>query len=224
MYPEHPDTIVLKNSFYPQGLSELSIWNHYQKYKDSILLQAKDREIMIFIKVDGSLVVRRGKSSGYIFLDKSNYDSIITGRSLSLHATMRRYEDIAIVDIDTDDFQKAKQATKDCYEVLSKVAIFSDKEVRFSGKSSFHIMCKLKKKMDIDTIRFLLQKIFTSSSISDKYTVGKKKSIIPNIDLFRNTYRGAWIMRDSLSVIGLKCTKVEINNIDSFSKERAIIM
>lgn len=220
MYPKHPQTVIIKNKFYPNGLTELDIWNHYQKYKLSILDQAKNRDIMTFFKVDDSILVKRkGKTTDFIKLNNKNYDVVITGRTLSLHATMKRYENICIVDIDTNDFELGKKATVDCYDILNRFPIFLNKQIRFTGKTSFHIYCELTKRMEIDSIRFLLNKIFTNSTISQKYNIGKYRASGVNIDLFRNSFRGGFIMLNSLSVVGLRCTEVSYSDINYFNRE-----
>lgn len=225
-FPKHPQEIVIKNNFYPRGLTEIDVWNYYQYYKKSILVQSKNRDIMTFIKTDGdSLVVKRkGKTTKFIRLNNQNYDNIITGRTLSIHSTMKRIENIGIVDVDTDNFNKAKEATKDCYDVLKRFPIFTNLQIRFTGKTSFHIICTLSKKMNIDSIRLLLLKIFKSSNISEKYSISKNRSgNIPNIDLFRNSYRGGFIMLNSLSTVGLQCVSLMYNELNNFMKERSVI-
>jgi len=223
-FPQHPQQIILKNNFYPRGLSEINVWNHYQYYKKSILEQSKNRDIMIFIKADSVLVKRKGKTTQFIRLNNQNYDNIITGRTISIHSTMKKSENIGVVDIDTDDFNKAKEATKDCYDVLKRFPIFTNLQIRFTGKTSFHIFCTISKSMNIDSIRLLLSKIFKSSNIIEKYSIDKsRKNNIPNIDLFRNTYRGGFIMLNSLSTIGLQCISIGYNELNNFKKERSII-
>jgi hypothetical protein len=179
---------------------------------------------MTFIKVDTILVKRKGKDTNFIRLNNQNYDSTITGRTLSIHATMKRTENIGIVDIDTDDFNEAKKATKDCYDILKRFPIFTDLQIRFTGKTSFHIFLTLTKPMNVDSIRLLLFKIFKNSVIAEKYSIKKTRTgDIPNIDLFRNSYRGGFIILNSLSTIGLQCKLVGYNELNNFIKERSII-
>ena len=224
MFPKNPETIIIKHQFYQHGLREIDIWNHYIRFKNSIINQSINRDLMFFIKVDGILVKRKGKTTNFIRLNQSNYEEMITGRTLSIHATMHKTEDIAVVDIDTDDFNKAKEATRDCYDVLKKYPIFQKIQIRFSGKTSFHIFCNLTKKINIDSIRYLLEKIFRTSEIINKYTISKARSgSTPNIDLFRNTYRGGYILLNSLSTIGLQCMEVSYNDLNNFMKEKSII-
>jgi len=226
-YPENPKTIIIKNSFYQgnSALTELDIYNHYIYFKNSILEQVRNRDVMIFLKIDNSIIVKRkGQETNFIRLTNKNYDYIISGRTLSIHTTMKKTEDIGIVDIDTDNFNKAKEATKDCYEVLRRFPIFTDLQIRFTGKSSFHIFCTLSKKLNIDSIRLLLLKIFKNSSVAEKYTISKARTgNIPNIDLFRNSYRSGFIVLNSLSVFGLKCMEVKYNELNNFVKERSVI-
>lgn len=223
-YPQNEDNIILKNSFYPRGLREIDIWNHYQLYKNSILYQSKSRDLMMFISADGIRVKRKGSNTKFIRLNSNNYDIIITGRTLSIHATMKRTEDIAVVDIDTDNFKAAKEAVKECYNILKGFPVILNQQIRFTGKSSFHIFCKLSRKMNIDSIRLMLTKIFKHSIIADKYTIGKTRTgSVPNIDLFRNSFRGGFILLNSLSIIGLKCMEIKLNNLNSFRREEAKI-
>lgn len=224
-YPQNPNQIILKNSFYSQGLREIDIWNYYQRYKNSIISQAQNRDLMMFLAVDDKILVKRkGSTTKFIRLNQNDFDSLVTGRTISIHGTMKKVEDIAIVDIDTDDIDAAKDAVKDCYNVLKGFPVILNQQIRFTGKSSFHIFCRLSRKMNIDSIRLMLTKIFRNSSVADKYTLSKARTgRVPNIDLFRNSFRGGFILLDSLSVIGLKCMEIELNELNSFRKEKAKI-
>lgn len=224
MYPKNPEKIVLKNEYYPLGLREIDIWNYYQKYRDSICEQALHREIIIFLSVDGIIVLRKSREGSFIKLTRSNYDKIISGRTLSLHATMKKREDVAIVDIDCNNFDLAKQATLDCYDKLVNFKLIKDIQIRFTGKTSFHIFCRMDKKYNIDSIRLVIEKYLKSFKELSKYTFLKSRtSTRPNIDLFRNVYRAGFIMLNSLSVIGLRCMELDPASVESFNKTDAII-
>jgi hypothetical protein len=58
-YPKNPDTIVLRNSYYPNGLREIDVWNYYQKVKRDILDETKSRDVMLGIMVDVNKPVLR---------------------------------------------------------------------------------------------------------------------------------------------------------------------
>ena len=162
-YPDNPDTIILKNRYYPQGVTEIDVWNHYQKVKSDILIQTKNRDLMFFIMVEQNKpVVRRRISNKFIRLTPMNYDQMITGRTVSIHSAMGAYEDFGIIDVDIhpgDGFKWAQIVARDVYEfVMDKMPIVRGAQIRYTGKHSFHIKCDFNRKMKIDVIRFLLRR------------------------------------------------------------------
>ena len=114
-YPQHPNTIVIINEYYPGGIKEIDIWNYYQRYKNSILKETMGRDLMFFIAVDLNqlVVLRKGRSTQFLRLTPRTYDTMITGRIISIHSTMFKAEDFGIIDIDTDDFNVAKSTAID---------------------------------------------------------------------------------------------------------------
>jgi hypothetical protein len=229
-YPQNPETIVLKNSLYPSGLKEIDIWNYYQSVKTSILNETKNKDVMLAIMVDLNKPVlrRRGKEGKTIRLTPQNYDEIITGRTVTIYSTMGVYSDMGVIDIDidpSDGFHWAKRATGDVYEyVMDKMPVVKTASIRFTGKSSFHIVCDFKQKMKLDTMRFMLQKFLRNSDLSRVYTIeAKRRPGVPNLDLSPNKINGAYITLNSLSIVGLKCMDVPFNKLNSFTHSMAKI-
>ncbi len=221
-YPKHPKNILIKNKYYPNGLNEISNWTYYQKNKFNILKETRFKNLMLFIATDENTytVKRKGTTTNYVRLNPQNYDSIIHPRVISIHSTMKAYEDIAIIDIDIDNISLAKRATKEIYEYIQNNKSFIiDSKIRFTGKTSFHIFCKLDNKYPIDMIRKNLQYFLSKNiNIINSYTLnlGKRKPGIPNIDLSSNKYLGGYITLHSLSVIGLKCMEIKYSELSSF--------
>lgn len=228
-YPQHPDTIVIKNKFYPKGITELMIWDYYQKVKGPLMKEVYNRDLMFFIMVDiNKPIIKRKVNNKFIRLTPANYDSIITGRTVSIHSAMGTYENFGIIDIDidpSDGFAWARKVTADVYEfVMDKMPIVRTAQIRFTGKNSFHIVCDFGRKMKIDSIRFLLQRLLQQSDLSKVYTIsGKRKAGIPNLDMAPNKFRGNYITLHSLSIWGLKCMEVPYNKLLSFNPMRARI-
>lgn len=220
---------MIQNKFYPRGVTEIDIWNYYQRAKASIIKETKNRDIMFFIMVDkNKSVVRRKGSKGLIRLNPTNYDSIITGRTVSLHSAMGPYENFGIIDIDvdpSDGFRWSKEVTSKVYDfVMDKMPIVRTAQIRFTGKQSFHIKCDFGRKMKIDVVRFLLAKFLRESELSKVYTVeGKRRPGIPNLDMAPNKLRGNYITLNSLSVWGLKCMEVSYSSLMSFDPMMARI-
>ena len=228
-YPENPNTIVIQNRFYPNGVRELDIWNYYQKVKSSIIKETQNRDVMFFIMVEKNKpVVRRKGSQGTIRLTPANYDKASTGRTVSLHSAMGPYENFGIIDIDidpSDGIRWAREVTSRVYDfVMDKMPIIRTASIRFTGKHSFHIKCDFGRKMKIDVVRFLLGKFLRESELSKVYTVeGKRRPGIPNLDMAPNKLRGNYITLNSLSVWGLKCMEVPYSSLMSFDPRHAMI-
>ena len=224
--PKNPKTIIVKNKYYPTGLTEENVWNYYQRNKSLILREVGSRQLMFAIMVDvNKPVLRKNWEKGKpITLSNSTYDNRITGRTIAIYSLMRGYEDQAIVDIDSDDFKKARECTMDTYDELEKFDMVEDLRIRFTGKTSFHILCTFYRKNPIDRIRSSLQDYLKSTNLEDKYTIEfKRKKNIPNIDLSPNKFNGAYITLHSLSLLGLKCTHISYDALMRFHPNNAKI-
>lgn len=227
--PENPETIVLKNKYYPQGLREIDIWDYYQRVKPQILKETRLRDLMFMIMVDVNKPIIRKKLRGKaIRLTPQNYDQIITGRTVAIYSSMASTEDFGIIDIDVhprDGIRWANKAAYDVYDfVMDRVPIVRTASIRFTGKTSFHIICNFQKKMKIDVIRFLLRKFLAESELSKVYTVQAKRTAgVPNLDLAPNKFRGNYITLHSLSLFGLICMDVPYNQILRFDPNSARI-
>ena len=228
-YPEHPDTIILKNRYYSRGLREIDVWNHYQKVKPQLLAETKNLDLMFIIMVDvNKPIIRRRVNDRTVRLTPQNYDQIITGRTLSIHKAMGSISTYGIIDVDIDprdDIRWAIRASKDTYDfVMDKMPIVKKASIRFTGKSSFHILCDFERRMKVDTMRFLMHKFLAESELSRVYQVGgKRKSGVPNLDLDRNCLRCNHIALHALSVWGLKCMEVPYTRLERFNPREAIV-
>lgn len=223
-YPQHPDTIIVKNAFYPDGLREIDIWNYYQKIKRPFLKETLGKTLIVFfaISLNKTIVLRKNKSGELIRLNFTDYNEIISGRTLSFHTEMERDTDIGIIDIDTDNFDLAKEATRDIYDIFLKAPFIDDIKIRYTGKTSFHLILGYKRKLWVDTGRELIYDFLIKNKVDNRYTIsGKRTKNIPNLDLGRNHYRAGYITLGSLSVDGLRCMNIDQRFLRNFSKDRA---
>jgi hypothetical protein len=195
--------------------------------KSKLLEEVSGRDLMFYIATDvDKLIIRRaGKGTEYIRLTNANWDDEIHGRVISIHSAMKKIDNIAIVDIDTDNFGKAKKATAECYEVLLKrVPIVDRVQIRFTGRDGFHLFCKLNRTMNVDSTRLLLKKVLSTSPELRNYAVEYKRTPGQvNLDLAPNKFRGNFITLYSLSTRGLKCMEVKLNKLSSFTPNMAKI-
>jgi len=182
----------------------------------------------IMVDVNKPVLRRRGKGQDWIRLTPQNYDDVITGRTVVVYSSMGQYEDFGIIDVDVTDydgFKWAKKVTSDVYDfVMDKMPGVRTAQIRFTGKTSFHVVCEFNRKMKIDSIRFLLDRLLRQSDLAKAYTIsGKRKAGIPNLDLSPNKMRGNYITLNSLSIIGLRCMEVSYNQITGFDPNKARI-
>ena len=183
---------------------------------------------MIFVAIDTNktTVLRKGKLTNFIRLNRSNWDDTFHARMLSIHSTFHNTEEIGVIDIDGDDFKRNKQATIDTYNYISHVRFIESAFIKFTGKNSFHIVCTLKRLSYIDSIKIMLRNYLGTSDLNKKYFIDdmrRRDKSIPNLDLSLNKWRGGYITLHSLSTIGLRSMKVAPEKVHSFKKEDAII-
>jgi hypothetical protein len=137
---------------------------------------------------------------------------------------MQNNENFGIVDVDSNDFRKSKNATADVYDYLKSLREFKNLEIRYTGKEGFHIVCFMNQKKHIDEIRNLLKE-HLNNKFKGKYEIAyhKKLGAQVNLDLSSNKYRGGFITLGSLSVLGLRCMKISRGKLPSFRKDDAKI-
>ena len=222
-YPEHPDTIIIQNEFYPFGLKQIKTYNYYMRNKNIILRQLKDRDIIIFFCVNKNefIAKRRTKENTFIQLTPDNYGIILSGRTISIHSTMNQKESFGIIDLDYHDFNVLKQTTAEIYDYLYKNHN-KKLEIRFTGKTGFHIIYKLDQLTDINEIRETLKTKL--KDLTPKYTLYEKRNPkTVNMDLSPNKFRGGFITLHCISILGLRCMTINRKELPSFDRKTAII-
>lgn len=224
--PINPDNIIIQNSFYPDGIKEIDIWNYYQDVKKLILVQTVGRELIfvIFPEINKQVILRNIKGQ-LIYLNYENYDQIIHGRTVTIYSCMKRIDDIGIIDIDTNDWKNAKSATEEIYNLMVNAPFTNNVKIRYTGKDSFHIFFKFNRAMKSDHTKELIIEYLQKNKINENYDIGyKRKPGRVNLDLSPNKYRGGFITLGSLSVIGLRSIEIQsLYSLKRFKQEYAKI-
>jgi len=216
---KNPNSILIQNDFYPNGLTEEKIYNYYQSIKNKIINEVKNREIILFINTDiNQTIVRR-----YEILNNTNFDKLIHGRVVSIVSTMNKVENFGIIDIDYYDFEASKNIVLDIYNYLKTFSSIQNIIIHFTGKTSFHILVYFKMKKEINEIRLYLREILLSKFKNIYDLTFKRNTTVPNLDLSPNKFRGGFIAQYSLSTIGLRCMEIPIGQIKDFKKQFAMI-
>ena len=202
--PKHPDTIIIKNRYYPNGLTQQQIWDHYQINKNRIVKACFGTPVILFIYLDGGIVViRRRFKSGQIFLTKKNYEKILHGRVASISMEVKSPTKYICIDIDKPKNIKMtdlKECVNDIINFYKDDNLITNYKV-FLSANSFHVYGYLSTPLDIDTARTVLEKklIFKFK----KYAINKKGSNLINLDLSPMYPMGSHPIPYSLSRNGL---------------------
>jgi hypothetical protein len=160
-YPRHPDAVVLKNSFYPEGLTEYQVWRQLRNHADDLLGQLKGRRVMVVIKTDEAKIIRRNGASGDPLRIKTleGLTEIMSGRTMEFHAVSEKEADLAWIDLDPQEqfpFSEVKSVAIALVPIMRKT-IEADVSIKFSGGRGFHLLGALSGKSDVDALRHRLE-------------------------------------------------------------------
>lgn len=226
--PKHPRSIVLTNKYYPNGLIEKTIWDHYMLNKVNLLAEIGKRPVLLFIFTDiNDWIVRRNLFGSTIQLTNKNYEKIITGRTVSISVEREKMASYLCVDIDAGE--KVTEITlKDCIRdllnsSLANLPIVTSHRV-VSTARSYHVYFYLNKKMEINMARTFLEKML-SMDFTGKYLINSRGPMTGhniNLDLTPTTYRGSHTVVNALCRNGLIAKDVT-ENWETFNKRMAIL-
>lgn len=214
-YPKEPNKIVFINDVYPKGLTSLDVYSYYTKNKEKILKECKDHPIVMFMSFEPNtdLVVRRNIDSKPIFLNRANYDSIVSGYTLSISMETLNLTEYYVVDV---DFKRRgtelelKTATKAVVNLFGRVPKI--KEVRVTNSSTgFHVYGYLKRKENLNFAKKYLFDILESTFIG-KYSLTRNSNVSGIVlDTTPMNRRGSITIPWSLTRSGIICSDVTNN-------------
>lgn len=215
--PKNPNTVIIRNAYYPQGLTEQQIWDHYQKYKNKILNEISGRPVLLFIAPEeNQIVIRRFLKHRLIKLSPNNYDNIINGRTVSISVECGVTLEKLIVDIDVTVVTPTSMtldAVGDVINVFKKIPEVDKIKVFMTGQG-FHVYGMLKGKMNYVKAINIVKKNLTYS-VGDKYSIGEKRKEtlrkFINLDVSPMYSRGSYVVPYSLNRNGLICADVTKN-------------
>jgi len=177
LHPEHSNTIIIQNDFYPGGLSELKIWKHYQKFKNKIISEIDKNAVALWIFSDiNNPIVKRKVLNSPFTITKDNYDKILTGRTVSISSELKNSTNNIIIDIDPGTSVTELQI-KECVRnimdsTISNLSYVNRKRIISTAKG-YHIHLILDKKMNINSIRNLTLRLL-SMDFRDTYLINSK--------------------------------------------------
>lgn len=226
--PEHPETVIIKNNFYPSGLNERNIWDFYQKNKNRIIKEIGAKPVLLWITIDmNTTIVKRKIFNQSFTITEKNYDKIITGRTLSISSELDNNTNIFIIDIDpgpTALEPQIKDATKKLLDSpVGNLPYISNTRV-ISTSKGYHIHFIMKKKMNITTVRKVVLNML-NIEFRGSYLINEKnpKGSEINFDLTPTTIHGGHQVPFALCRNGLQALDVT-GRLETFDRRSAIII
>jgi len=211
-HPKHPDTVLIKNKFYPTGITEQQVYEYYMEVKDKLLDWIGTRYASFFLRMEnGSMIVLRRKNENYFKLTKNNYEEVITGRTnivLVQHPGITNY---FIVDIDPGKDlgrTEALEASNFAYENLRKEFDVKQWEMLTTSERGIHVIGYMSEQFNINILRTKVKDILTKNITKEKYIVDIKgrPSGYVNFDLTAMFKNRIHIAKHSLTKDFLICT------------------
>lgn len=224
-FPNNPLTIVVKNKYYSNGLTEGKVYDYYIRNKNNIIKEINYRPVLLFIYTDvNKWVIKRNLKGSSVYIDKFNYNEIITGRTVSL--SVERGSKLSYLCVDVDPGQNVREeAIKQAVRDVSKSSISAlSKRLRIVNTSTgYHVYFYLKKPLPVETAYKILNKAL-SIDFRDKYILGGKppKSNEIKLDTSTSRNRGSHVLVGGLCRNGLKCMDIT-KTFESFDRKKAIL-
>jgi len=219
------ETVIVKNKYYPRGLTEEDVINHYVNKKQKILDELNRRNVILFIYPQvNKWVVKRKINGMTIVLNNANYNSIITGRTVSISVERRSKVSYLCVDVDpgpnTDEL-----ILKDAVRALlnSSLRSLSNRERIISSAKGYHVYFYLKKQLSIAAAHKTLSNLL-NMEFSNKYILGGKppKGNEIKFDTTPTRNKGSHTVAGALCRNGLICTDCTLN-FDRFKRSKAAV-
>lgn len=212
-YPTHPDTEILP------GITELDIWNYYQKHKHEIIHALKGYDVLIRMKVDGG-VIKRHDNGNPIQLTEENFDRIITGRTIELHRVLSKMTTIIWVDLDDhrpdSNFDELKEYAQEIKELMDSMEEVKSTELQFSGGTGIYVIGYLYSEKDVDEMRNELKEILNTAYGEDsRVTTGIAEPNQIRLDISTLKTAGSIKAPWSLSMTGK--ASIPIENLETFN-------
>ena len=224
------DTVVIKNEYYPKGLTELDIITHYQKFKPYVLNEIQNKNVVLVLAVDvNKFILRRNLYGKNIIINKSNYDNILNGRIVSIFQEVNDITDKWYIDIDKNSSSVRESDLKDAindilkfFNILYKKGLLKEVVNTIVNTSTgYHIITTTNNKLNINDQRIFLEKLL-EKSFKNKYGINDYKFHEINLDLSIMKPRGCHIVKYALNRNGLICVDIT-KTWEKFQRHMAII-
>lgn len=234
---QNPETVIIEpNEWYKDGLKEKDVFGYYDAVGDLIVKQYVNYNLdgMTVIKTDGDVIIRRHAEidvMGMKIGDRESFDRLNRGRTVEFHFAVGDQTRLAWIDLDPKlefPWDDVKSIAAEIAGLLSQMPESLQVEIRFSGRSGFHVICVMQNQMLVNTVQSEMAKFV------DKYIVDKKderltSQVTKESNMMRLDYstlhqagglRAAWSLAYPT---GLVCVPLTPRSVANFEKNQATI-
>jgi len=229
--PKHSRTVLIRNEFYKDGLTEYMVWKHIFNHKSDIVSQLKNKNVMLMIKTkDGSVVKRNDGGKPIEIKTKDDVMKWNSGRIFSYHAVIGEETDVGWIDIDPGEkfnFNETKRIVEQLVPIADKFNPH-DVTIKYSGSRGFHILMHFDKMKSVDELRQ------TTKKELDKFVLDYGSKLVTGL-----THDDPYKMRLDVSTLhksgsisvpwsinidtGLVAVPLKLNDLKRFDKSAAVI-
>ncbi len=215
--PTDPKKIVLKNEYYPNGLTAQDLYDYYsdKTTKKTIIKECNKKPVILFMSMNyqqNLVVKRKSPESDHIILDNETYDKFINGYTVSISSETFSQEktNIIIIDVDPIGDEVSEDEIK---ESLTDLIDFFKLPYRITNtQTGYHIYFKSKKSFSLSQIKEVIAEKLLEK-FSEKYMInykGKSKNAAYpiNFDLSPMNKRGSAVVVGALNRNGLICMDI----------------
>jgi len=235
----NPENVIIPpNEWYKEGLKEKDVVEYYNKVSNKIVGQYTqyDLEGMTALKPEDEekVIFKRNahvEVLGMKIGDKKAFDQLNTGRMIEFHFALGDSTPFIWVDMDPKEgfpWADTKSIAMELAKGMTDSIDGAETEIRFSGKSGFHIYRILESPIPIDEARGIISKFL------DDYIKGKNDDrLTTKVTRDSNTMRldfstlhrtGGLRMAYSMAYpTGLICRPVSAGELADFEKSDATI-
>jgi hypothetical protein len=234
---QHPQTVIVTpNKYYPKGLTEHDIHAYYQDNANKIIAEyGDDLDGAILLKVDGKTVLKRHAAQEVMAMrvDANAFNDLNRGRTVEFHFAVGANTNLLWLDIDPKDlfpWEETKQVTADLFRAMSAIdeVDVMKTELRFSGKSGFHIVSHIAHPLNTDDARMVVKRVaeaYVSGRADPRITTGVTREA-ESVRVDYSTLHEGGGLRTAHSLAyptGLICMPINPNQLQGFEKEMARI-
>lgn len=184
---KNPDTIIIQNLYYPNGLTEIQIYNYYQNIKSELILNSLNHDILLFLFTDLNkyIVKRKDENGNNIRLTHENFDRIIAGRVVGINIIVKPILTYICIDIDPG-YNTSENDLKICIEKLiilyNKYNNFKYYKI-FNSSKGYHFWYFLKQPIKTEKAKDFIYDLLLKENLEHSYNINrKKKDKIINLD------------------------------------------